>query len=283
MYKLLIVDDERIIRDGISAMVDWEKFDISVQQAKNGLEGYEMISLEEPDIVMTDIKMPGLNGLQLIEKAKEQFPNIIFIILSGYGEFDFASKAMQYGVKYYLLKPADENEIADVLEKVISELIEIKEQEELLNSIKRNLEKVPEEIRGFFLREGEKKLLKDLTKISSGYNTRKVSPLVKCMLKYIDENIKNEQLSLSWMAKEVLYMNEDYLSRIFKKELNENFCQYVKTIRMEKAKKLMRHEKDIKIYEIAEQVGCGNNPQYFACIFKKYTGYTPTEYKQMFE
>ncbi|MBZ4645326.1 MAG: two-component system, response regulator YesN [Petroclostridium sp.] len=290
MYKLLLVDDERIIREGIKCMVDWTGLGISIQEAKNGLEAYDMIVNEIPHIVLTDIKMPGLNGLELIEKTKERFPDIVFVILSGYGEFDFASKAMQYGVKYYLLKPSNENEITDVLIKVIAELKEKIEKEEFINSIKSKLEKVMPQVKEQFLRDGlmnrfyqEDQIGTEIAQANYEHNARRNSVLIDSILKCIDENIQNEQLSLSWIAKEILYMNEDYLGKLFKKEMNENFCHYVKRVRMEKAKKLIEEVKDCKICEVAEQVGCGSNPQYFAQIFKKYTGYTPTEYKKLFE
>ena len=106
MYKLLLVDDERMIREGISAMIDWEKFNIRIKLASNGLEAYEMIVHDPPDILITDIKMPGLEGLALIERTYQKFPDMMVVILSGYGEFDFASRAIEYGVKHYLLKPS---------------------------------------------------------------------------------------------------------------------------------------------------------------------------------
>lgn len=271
MYKLLLVDDERIIREGIKFMVNWTGLGISIHEAKNGLEAYDVIVNEMPHIVLTDIKMPGLNGLELIEKTKEKFPDIVFVILSGYGEFDFARKAMQYGVKYYLLKPSNENEITDVLIKVIDELREKIEKEKFISSIKSKMEKTMPQVKEQFLRD------------FYGHNARKNNALIDSILKCINENIHNEQLTLSWIAKEIVYMNEDYLGKLFKKKMNENFCHYVNRVRMEKAKRMMEEIKDCKICEVAEQVGFGSNPQYFAQIFKKYTGYAPTEYKKLFE
>ena len=84
----------------------------------NGLEAYDMILDESPDIVLTDIKMPGLNGLELIKKVSESALTPQFIILSGYGEFEYAKKAMKYGVKHYLLKPCNELQIIESIKDV---------------------------------------------------------------------------------------------------------------------------------------------------------------------
>ncbi len=121
MYKVLIVDDERIIREGIGNSIDWDNYGFSLcGMAENGIDAYETIIRDVPDVVITDIKMPGMDGLELISKVNAEYPQIIFIILSGYGEFEFANKAMKYGVKYYLLKPCDENEIIKILEEIDS-------------------------------------------------------------------------------------------------------------------------------------------------------------------
>lgn len=109
MLKMIIVDDEKIIRETIHSLIDWNSLGIDVAAVcKDGIEAFDCILDEYPDIVMTDIKMPGLSGLDLIEKVRAAQLNTEFIILSGYGEFEFARTAMRYGVKHYLLKPSNE-------------------------------------------------------------------------------------------------------------------------------------------------------------------------------
>ena len=116
MIKLLIADDEKIIRETIASLIDWNSLGISlIGTAENGLEAYNMILDDYPDIVLTDIKMPGLSGLDLIQRIHEINPDTQFVILSGYGEFKFAQRAMQYGVKHYLLKPCNEEQIIESL------------------------------------------------------------------------------------------------------------------------------------------------------------------------
>lgn len=110
---------------------------------------------------------------------------------------------------------------------------------------------------------------------SAGYNT-----LIKETLHIIDNNIGNENLSLRWIAGNILYTNVDYLGKMFKKETGKNFSYYVMEKRMEIAKKLLREGNIDKIYETAERVGYGSNSQYFSQVFKKYTGVSPLEYKE---
>ena len=112
MYKLLIVDDEKIEREGMAEFIDWNTYGIEIAgTAWNGQAGYEKVLETHPDIVMTDIKMPVMDGIGLIRKLKEEFPDIQVIVLSGYGEYEYTSQAMEMGVKYYILKPCDEERI----------------------------------------------------------------------------------------------------------------------------------------------------------------------------
>jgi two-component system response regulator YesN len=107
------------------------------------------------------------------------------------------------------------------------------------------------------------------------------SSLIKDTMRVIDENLGNEKLSLRWIAGTVLYTNVDYLGKIFKKETGMNFSHYVMEKRMECAKKLIMDGQKDRIYEVAEKVGYGSNSQYFSQVFKKYTGISPLEYKEI--
>ena len=123
MYKLLIVDDEKIEREGMANLIPWDHYDIElVGAAWNGVEGLRMIEKERPEIVITDIKMPVLNGIELIKKVKVNFPEVEFIVLSGYGEYEYTSQAMEQGVRHYILKPCDEEKIVQILDKVKEEI-----------------------------------------------------------------------------------------------------------------------------------------------------------------
>lgn len=108
MLRLMIVDDEQIIREALSQMIDFESLGYElIATAKNGMEAYDIICDEYPDVVITDIRMPILNGLDLIERSIKTDSKISFILLSGYNDFEYAKQAMKYGVRFYLLKPTD--------------------------------------------------------------------------------------------------------------------------------------------------------------------------------
>lgn len=122
ILRLIICDDERIIRETIRNLIDWESLGIQiVGVCRDGIEAYDAIVDEYPDIVLTDIKMPGLSGLKLIQKITQTYDKIEFVILSGYGEFALATEAMKYGVKHYLLKPCNEKQIIEVMQQVKKE------------------------------------------------------------------------------------------------------------------------------------------------------------------
>jgi Response regulator containing CheY-like receiver domain and AraC-type DNA-binding domain len=118
MDSVFIVDDERLIVKRIKIAVDWEKYGFEViGEAYDGMDAYDMILEAKPKIVFTDIRMPGMSGLELIKKVNEIYPDIQFVVISGYGEFAYAQKALNYGVLGYCLKPFDEQEIIAILEK----------------------------------------------------------------------------------------------------------------------------------------------------------------------
>ena len=122
MLKLIIADDERIIRESISTLIDWGSLGIELAGVcSDGIEAYNMILDECPDIVLTDIRMPGLSGLDLIERISQTDLSIQFVLLSGYGEFEYAKQAMRFRVHHYLLKPCNEEQIIESMKDVIQE------------------------------------------------------------------------------------------------------------------------------------------------------------------
>lgn len=122
MLRLIIVDDEEIIRNALTKIVDYNSIGYElIGTAKNGMEAYDLICDSYPDVIITDIKMPILSGLDLIAKSISLNAGIDYIILSGFGEFDLAKQAMKFGVQNYILKPTNKDE-------VIKALIDIKER-----------------------------------------------------------------------------------------------------------------------------------------------------------
>ena len=110
MHTLLVVDDEEIEREGMAQFIPWDSYEMKVVgTARNGAEGLEKIAKYKPDLAIVDIKMPVMNGIEMIRQAKAQYPDMTFVVLSGYGDYEFTSQAMELGVRHYILKPCDES------------------------------------------------------------------------------------------------------------------------------------------------------------------------------
>ena len=131
MLKLVIADDERVIRETLSNLVDWKSMGVElIGVCKDGIEAYNMILDESPDIVLTDIRMPGMTGLDLIREISQTDKQIQFIFLSGYEEFEYAREAMKYGARHYLLKPCNEDKLEESISQASRDCISAKKEAE---------------------------------------------------------------------------------------------------------------------------------------------------------
>ncbi|WP_127499224.1 response regulator [Paenibacillus glycanilyticus] len=119
MYKLLIVDDEQIEREGLKAILQHGLPDIIIEQAKNGNIAVQLAEEFRPDLILMDVKMPGINGLEAVELISANQPSIKFIMVTAYDTFDYARKAIKLGVKDYLLKPSKASEIVTTVQRVL--------------------------------------------------------------------------------------------------------------------------------------------------------------------
>ena len=105
-YRMVMIDDEAVILQGLKKLLNWEQLDIEMAgEAMDGEQGLRLIAREQPDIVISDIAMPNLTGIELLKKIKELNWNVKVIFLSGYQEFSYAREAVRYGAVDYLLKP----------------------------------------------------------------------------------------------------------------------------------------------------------------------------------
>ncbi|PWJ48569.1 response regulator transcription factor [Faecalicatena contorta] len=147
MIKVIIADDEEKVCQLICKLINWEELDMNVSAiVHDGVEALEAIQKIKPDIVISDIRMPGYNGLELIKRAQEISDDIAFVIISGYQQFDYAKQAIQYGVKDYLLKPIKKKELCDVLKNIKKEYLSkcnrLTQEERNRITIQSNREKV---------------------------------------------------------------------------------------------------------------------------------------------
>lgn len=130
MYSVLIVDDELFIRERLRTMIPWQEYGLEVVGlAEDGETALQLMALKKPDIVITDVKMPDMTGLEMIGKLKERGENAHFIILSAYGEFEYARQALQLGVTDYLLKPTQPDELLVVVMKLVDLLDASRQQQ----------------------------------------------------------------------------------------------------------------------------------------------------------
>lgn len=116
MYSVFLADDERLIREGLAETLPWDSLGLSlVGMAPDGKQALQDIRERKPDIVLTDIRMPYMDGLELIAKIREIQPECRIVILTGYGEFEYAQTAIRFGVSDFLLKPIDISDLCRIL------------------------------------------------------------------------------------------------------------------------------------------------------------------------
>lgn len=152
MYKVILVEDEEPVREAIRDIIDWNSLGLSlVGEARDGREALEIISKVEPDIILTDIYMPFVDGLELIEKAKGIVPTAKFIIITGYEKFEYARRAIKLNVSNYILKPITSSELTDILRKAKEELDSEIAQRKNVENLKSQLEENMEALRERFL------------------------------------------------------------------------------------------------------------------------------------
>lgn len=138
--RVFLVEDEMIIRNGVKRSIDWEKEGYEfVGEASDGELAYPLILKEKPDILITDIRMPFMDGLELSRLVKEELPDIKILILSGYDEFQYAKEAIKIGVTDYLLKPISQAQLLEALEQVKESILQEQEEKELLLRYSRDM------------------------------------------------------------------------------------------------------------------------------------------------
>lgn len=152
MQKVVIADDEERICRLIEALVDWKGLDLEIAAvAHNGVEACEIVNQVKPDILITDIRMPGCSGLELVEKVKESLPDLEIIIISGYAHFEYAQQAIKFGVGDYLLKPINKAELNSTLQKLSARIAGRMESEQDRQKLLRKARQDDRQIRQSFI------------------------------------------------------------------------------------------------------------------------------------
>lgn len=154
MYKLMIVEDEFMIRNTLSMALNWSEAGCIVSgTADGGIQALELILKDKPDIIISDIRMVGMDGIELCQKVRKNYPEIKVIIITGHGEFDYAQSALKLGVRDLILKPIDHNELMDSVRNAISELEQDKTKKDEFQRMKKTIEDNISTLRESFLLE----------------------------------------------------------------------------------------------------------------------------------
>ena len=242
-YRVVLVEDEEIVLRELVETIDWEGLGMEViGTAGDGIEGEEKIRTLSPDIIVTDIRLPGKDGLKMIEDASVANG----IILSGYTDFEYTKKAIQLGVFDYIEKPVDDEELEASLRKL---RLRIDEEEKDIDSISG---------------EGQVEIRNNIQ-----------NHWIKIAVEYIEKNYA-KQISLSDIARETK-LSESHLSVLFKTETGINFLQYLNAVRITNATHLLL-QTSMNVTEIASATGFPS-PGYFTKMFRRFKGKTPTEYR----
>ena len=282
MIRMVIADDELLIRQGLQS-ISWNDYGIELAGvAANGIEALELVKSVMPSILLTDIKMPGMDGLKLIRAAREIVPDIKSILLTGYQDFSYAQTAIHLRAIDYILKPSDPNEIIEVVLKAKSQIE--KEEMERLEKEKalQQINCMQDIVRNAVMVKKFDSLQADdpdgsRTETDPGCSPYPVrNAVIRQVIEYISKNYMKD-ITLHSVAQHV-YMNHIYLSRLIKKETGENFLDILTRIRLQKACEMLG-DPDMKTYEVAEKVGI-KDAGYFSQVFRKYFGMTPSEYRE---
>lgn len=276
MYKVIIVDDEPVIVKGLTKIIDWEKWNCEViATAESGLEGMRMINEKKPDILISDICMPNLDGLSMIAALRSEYERMQITILTGYRDFDYAQRAIRLGVTRFLLKPSKIDEIEEAIQAMTARLKELGAEEQGTE-------------------EKEALLTADAVEAAEVVDTEKVSDadsnalpqdaeeenpassfIVRNALDYIGEHYK-QKLKLADVA-EKTYVSQWHLSKLLNRYTGKSFSDILNNVRIEKAKELL-NDPSLRIGDIAEEVGF-LDVAHFSRVFKKQVGISANEYR----
>lgn len=246
MLKVLVVEDEEMIRKGIVLAVDWAALDcVVVGEAANGEEALAAVERYAPSLIITDLKMPKMDGIEMLRQLRERGNHAYVIILTAYDSFSYAQSALRLGAVDFLLKPFHDGEL-----------------EQAVQALRKRIE----------LQEGEKGPTAPILGLKKGDKSKYVLQAMD----YIGSHYSDPNITVGEIAQH-LGLSEGHLSHTFKKETDYTLLNYLTRYRIHKAMELLRDCR-LKVYEVAERVGY-KDITYFSATFKKLVGMSPSEYQ----
>lgn len=247
MLKVLVVEDEELIRKGIVLAVDWAALDcVVVGEASNGEEALDAVERYDPTLIITDLKMPRMDGLEMVRRLRERGCGAYVIILTAYDSFEYAQTALRLGAVDFLLKPFHDGDL-----------------EQAVINLRRRMEPA---------RQAQSPSAPPIPGLKKGDKSK----YVLGAMDYIGDHYNDPGISVGSIAQH-LGLSEGHLSHLFKKETDYTLLNYLTRYRIHKAMELLRDCR-AKVYEVAEQVGY-KDITYFSATFKKLVGMSPSEYQ----
>lgn len=244
MYRVILVDDERLIVRGLSSVVPWAEFSCEIAgTAYDGKTGLELIRTVRPDIVLTDIRMPNMDGLTMLAALRSEFPEIQTTVLTAYRDFEYARQAITLGVCRYLLKPSNLDELKEAVQMMVSRLD---------------------------ARPAQKEPAEEAAAQEAG------NRLVRAALAFMKEHCTEQHLSLGEVADHV-YVSQWHLSKLLNRETGQSFFDLLGSLRIGRAKELLA-DPSMRVHEVAEATGF-SDVGHFSRSFKRFAGCTPGEYR----
>lgn len=241
-YKILIADDELIIRKGMVKLISSFVLNLDIgPEAKNGIEMLEIAKIFKPNIIIADINMPLLNGLDAIKQIYKQDKNIAVIIVSGYDKFEYAQQAIDLGVISYILKPFSNEAFKDVLIKAIDHCKKQDLTKAALHSAEYNISTHPD------------------------------------ILQFINQNYCNPEMSLSFLE-EKFFLGRTAIGNYVRNKTGKTLVYYVNFLRIEHSKTLLKNDENLSVNSISDILGF-NNQHYFSRVFKQYCSVSPSTFR----
>jgi YesN/AraC family two-component response regulator len=249
--KFLVVDDEREVLEEIVRILETHFGDSELLSTSIAREAKTILETDIIDILLTDIRMPEIDGFELSKIAKAANPDCRVVFLTGYNDFEFAYNAIKSKCDDFILKINSESEIVVSIQNIIDSMRRDKEKQEML-------------------------LEAEHLRLLSSSSDRPETNVIDAIKLFINENI-HKNVSLNMLSEKV-YLSPAYLSRTFKSAVGMTLTDYLLYVRISKAKEMLLNS-NVKIQDISGEVGI-MSPVYFSRIFRQKVGVSPMEYRQ---
>jgi two-component system response regulator YesN len=266
MVTILIVDDEQVEREGVGYLINRRNLPIVTKQAQNGQAALDVLQKEPIDILITDVKMPIMNGMELCRRVRLINNELVILVLSAYGDFEYTQKAIQARVDDYILKPVDIKEFDTALDSALN-IVEQRQHQNVQDN----------ESIGVSEYRREKQFAESLENDPNSSDKNKQDTHVVNEVLHLVDEYYNQNIGLEWIAERVC-LSAGYLSGLFKRSFGKGFTQYLTEYRMKKARQYLI-QTNIKIVDICEMVGY-TNTSYFCLQFKKFYGITAIQMRE---